>query len=123
METFKRYDLLISIFLITGCTIYSLVKGDFTFIFCYFIVGGWQIISMLVHSTKGWFTRKSSKRYYYHWTVAVIIALGLSAFVISFLLIIYYVMLFMAPLMAVFYTLMCYDEVKELKQRHSLALK
>lgn len=123
METFKRTDLLINILLITGSTIFSLVKLDYSFIYCYLITGGWQVISMLVHTSSGWFTRKKSRRYYYHWVVSVIIAMGLLSFVIQIVAFIYLIMLFAAPIMAILYTHICYEEVKEMKQRHLLALK
>jgi len=122
METFKRYDLWISIALIITGTITSIVLLEYTFIYWYFIVGGWQVISMLVHAINGWFRRKKSRRYY-HWTVAIIIAMGILAFLIPLFFFIYFVMLFAAPLMAIFYTLMCSEEVKELKKNHALALK
>ena len=123
METFKRTDLLVSILLITGSTIFSLVRYDFAFIYCYFIVGGWQVTSMLVHAFNGWFTRKKSKRYFYHWIVTIIIIIGLLTFAVPYFFIIYYIMLFAAPVMAICYSLICYEEVKEIKQRHLLALK
>jgi hypothetical protein len=123
METFKRPDFVINLLLITGSTIFSLIRLDHTFIYCYFITGGWQVISMLTHAANGWFTRKKSRRYIYHWTVAIIIAMGLLTFVIQIFAFIYFIMLFAAPLMAVYYTIICYEEVKEIKQRHLLALK
>jgi hypothetical protein len=123
METFKRTDFVISLLLITVSTIFSLIRLDYTFIYCYFITGSWQVISMLVHAANGWFTRKKSRRYIYHWIVAIIIAMGLLTFVIPVFFFIYYIMLFAAPIMAVFYTIICYEEVKEIKQRHLLALK
>ena len=122
METFKRYDLWISVILITGSALYSLIKADFSFIVCYFIVGGWQVISMVVHATNGWFISHKSRKFY-HWIVAVIIAVGLLAFLMPYLLFIYYIMLFVAPLMAIYYTVICNIEVKELRKNHSLALK
>jgi hypothetical protein len=103
-------------------TIVSFIFLDTTFIYWYFIVGGWQVISMLVHAVSGWFTRKKSRRYY-HWTVAIIIVMGILAFIMPYLLFIYYIMLFAAPVMAICYTFMCYQEVKELKKNHALALK
>jgi hypothetical protein len=123
METFKRNDLVINVLLISGSIIFSLIKLDYTFIYCYFTVGGWQVISMLIHTTKGWFTRRKSKRYYYHWIVSITITIGLLTFAIPYFFILYYIMLFAAPIMAIFYTIMCYEEMKEIKQRHLLALK
>ena len=123
MERFKKTDLIISISLIIACTIISLLKNDVTFIYSYFIVGGWQVISMVVHAINGWFTRKGSVRVIYHWIVVIIFVVASLAFMIPVLFAIYYIMLFAAPILAIFYTIICYQEVKEIKERHSLALK
>jgi len=123
MERFKKTDLIVSIALIIVCTIVSLLKNDETFIYCYFIVGGWQSISMVVHAVNGWFTRKKSTRVIYHWSVVLILLIAACTFIIPVFFFIFYIMLFAAPVMAICYTIMCYQEVKEIKERHSLALK
>jgi len=123
METFKRIDFWLSVALILIGTIHSFILLDETFIYWYFIVGGWQVISMLFHSVNGWFTRKNGSRYLYSCTVAVIIALGLLTLVIQIFAVIYLILLFAAPLMAIFYALLCSDELKELKKNHDLSLK
>lgn len=125
METFKRIDLFISIALIAGFGIVSLIKWDLEFVFNYFYLttGAWQLISMFIHAANGWFLPKGGSRSFYHWIVLIIIAIAALGMVISPLLLIFYILLFAAPLMAMYYTLLCYKEVKELKIRHSLALK
>ena len=123
MERFKKTDLIISIALIIVCTIVSLVKNDVTFIYSYFIVGGWQVISMVVHAVNGWFTRKKSMRVIYHWTVIIIFIAASLTFIVPQFFFIFYIMLFAAPVMALCYTGICYREVREIRERHSLALK
>ena len=49
MKTFKIIDFLGQVLLVVLFTIASLIKQDSTFIWGYFIVGGWQAISMLIH--------------------------------------------------------------------------
>ena len=124
MKTFKKTDLWISCLLITVFTIVSLVRMDSTFIIGYFTVGGWHVISMIVHAVNGWFTQKGSSRYIYHWIVFGIFALTALGFIVFYLLIIImYIMLFAAPFMAVFYTWLCYDEVYVKMQRPITLLK
>jgi hypothetical protein len=123
MKTFKLIDLVLNIVLILFFTILSLVKYDITFIYGYFIVGGWQVISMLVHQFAGWFTRKGNARNTYFTITLIIILTGLLALMIPIFLFIYYVLLFAAPGLAVAYTLICYDECREMKRRPIKSIK
>lgn len=78
MKKFKLYDTWISISLIIGFTIFSLIKLDYSFLIGYCVIGGWQIISMIVHGLNGWFAQKGSVRYRYHIIVAIIALLSLA---------------------------------------------
>jgi hypothetical protein len=117
VKKFKQADIIISITLITVFLIISLIKKNQTFIRGYFVTGGWQVISMLVHVAKGWFTANGSGRVIYHWVVFVIISMGLLAFAIPAFFFIYYFMFFAAPFMAIIYTLICYFELKKINTR------
>jgi hypothetical protein len=124
MKKFKLIDTWVSIALILVGTIVSLVKLDNSFMMVYCIVGGWQMISMLVHAIKGWFTHLKTARYNYHALVTILAALSLVGLLITPVL--YFVMialLFAAPIMAVFYTWLCYEEVYVKMQRPLAALK
>ncbi|MBS1495261.1 MAG: hypothetical protein JSU03_01415 [Bacteroidetes bacterium] len=111
MKNFKFFDTWMSIILITVFLIASVINMDETFIYGYFVVGGWQIISMVIHAINGWFTAKGSIRILYHWVVAIVIALtilGLLVYPILYLML--FILLFAAPIMAIVYTTICYDE-------------
>jgi hypothetical protein len=107
MKTFKIIDVWISIGLIisfTALIIYD-AKGFDIFnnlIFAgYFVIGGWQVISMIVHAVTGCFTYGA--RYVYHWiTFIAVVTMPAGSIWILWLT---------APLMAVFYTWLCYREV------------
>lgn len=119
MKKFKTADTWISIFLITGATIFGFARRNDSFIVGYFIVGGWQVISMIIHAVKGWFTEKGSRRLIYHYIVAATILITLGAmpaapYISLFLL---YALLFVAPLMAVYYSYICLHEVKLINRR------
>ena len=115
MRKFKKIDLWISIILITGFAIASIINKDFTFMVGYLVVGGWQIISMLTHIAYRSFTERKGVRNIYHWIVLI----SLITLPIGSLFILY----FIAPFMAVFYTAVCFDEVKKMNQRPLAVLK
>jgi hypothetical protein len=88
---------------------------DNTFLLGYFIVGGWQVISMLIHVYNKSFIQKKGTRYVYHWiTLLSLITMPVGSFLI---------LLFTAPFMAVFYTYLCFDEVKKMNRRPLALLK
>jgi hypothetical protein len=109
MKTFKIIDLWISIGLICIFIILMIFKGkgfgfgfgnDLLFI-GYFFVGGWQVISMIIHAATGCFTYGA--RNVYHWIALIaLITIPIGSFLI---------LLFTAPFMAVFYTWLCWREV------------
>ena len=113
MRKFKTIDLFISIALITGFTIYCLIKMDQSILIAYFVVGGWQVISMVVHAINKWFSTRGSERYIYHWISFISLATMPAGSV--------WILLFTAPIMALYYTLLCYQEVY-VKMRRPMAL-
>lgn len=116
MRTFKIADMWISIALITGCTVYFLGHQELeTIIVCYFIVGGWQVVSMIVHAVSRTFTYRRGARYVYHW----ITFFSLITMPVGFA----WVLVFTAPFMAVYYTWLCYHEVYVKMQRPLALLK
>ena len=115
MKKFKQVDYFISIALILAFSIVSLINMDGTFIIGYLVVGGWQVISMIVHSYHHWFTGKKSLRTNYHWiTLFSLVTMPVGSFII---------LLFTAPFMAVFYTWLCYHELYVKMQRPIHLLK
>ncbi len=109
MKTFKIIDVWTSIGLICSFTFLVIYvgkgfSGGNNLLFTgYFIVGGWQVISMLVHAISGCFTNKSGARYLYHWITLISLAtIPVGSF---------WILLFTAPFMAFFYTWLCYREV------------
>ncbi len=50
MKKFKKIDAWVSAVLIIGFAVPSFINQDATFIIGYFVVGGWQVISMLLHA-------------------------------------------------------------------------
>ena len=122
MKKIKQIDCLISIALIIVFLILSLINHDLTLMVGYFVVGGWQVISMIVHAINKWFTEKDSRRYVYHWVVFWLILVALAGLAANTILaILAFPMLLAAPLMAIYYTWICYDEVY-VKMKRPLSL-
>jgi hypothetical protein len=103
MQRFKIIDFWISCVLIAGFTIAGLINRDFTFIIGYIVVGSWQVISMIVHIAAGSFVYKGGERYMYNWITLI----ALLTFPVGS----YWILVFTAPLMALYYTRICYKEV------------
>jgi hypothetical protein len=115
MKQFKTIDFWVSSLLIAIFTIASIFKGNETFMYGYFIVGGWQIISMIIHIAARCFTYKGGVRNIYCWIVLIsIVTVPVGSFV---------VLLFTAPVMAIYYTWICYNEVYVKMQRPLALLK
>ena len=124
MKKFKIIDAWISIILIVSFTVLSQVKLDYTFITGYCVVGSWQLLSMVVHSSMQWFTHRKTGRFYYHIIVVAIAILTLLGFIISPVLwTVMGILLFASPVMAVYYTWLCYNEVYVKMQRPMAALR
>ncbi|MFT3979818.1 MAG: hypothetical protein QM687_05055 [Ferruginibacter sp.] len=124
MKKFKQIDLIISIALIIIFLIYGILSKDFKFITGYFVVGGWQVISMLVHQFNHWFIQKGSSRLFYHNMVVILIAVtAFSLLIPLFSLVLLFFLLFAAPVMAVMYSLICYNELSVKMQRPLALLK
>lgn len=109
MRTFKLIDVRISILLICGFAVVCSIRQDLTIITAYFVVGGWQVVSMIVHAVTQVFVRPVGMRLVYHW--------------ISFILLVtmphgsIWILVFAAPFMAVFYTWLCYSELRKMNER------
>ena len=124
MKKFKKIDIYISILLIAGFTLMSFVNMDSTFFVGYFVVGGWQLVSMVIHAALGWFTQAYTRRYVYQFIVLGIIVMALSGLVFEFLLILLaFPLLFAAPFMAMYYTWICYYELNTIIKRPLAYLK
>jgi hypothetical protein len=111
MKTFKRIDFFGQIILVVGFTIASLVNLDSTFLIGYCVVGGWQFISMIVHFVNRWYCPKGSRRYNYTIVSFFTVLLMLSVYVLPGVIYFLFIMVFAAPVMAIYYAALCYKEV------------
>ena len=122
MRKFKLIDVWVSIVLIIGAVLFSFVSRNFDFIFSYFVVGGWQVISMLIHTFCRWFVEPGAARIRYHYIVVFLAAFAfIGAAFTPLLYCLMLVLLFAAPFMACYYAYMCYTEYY-VKMRRPLSL-
>jgi len=118
VKRFKKTDFEINVLLIIVCTAFAFCKGGASFFTGYFVVGTWQVISMLIHYYKNWFCEKGTKRRNYQTTVIVVLISTLMGFIISpIMIVVAVVLLFAAPVMAIYYTWICYQEIQKIMQR------
>lgn len=115
MKQFKTIDLIINIAFIIGFPVYWLFKQDDSFFLAYFVTGAWQVTSMLIHQYNRCFTYNKGSRYIYHWiTLICLVTLPLGS---------YWLLLYTAPFMAIYYTYLCYHEVYVKMQRPLAVLR
>ena len=107
MKSFKIIDCSISVLLIFIFLLMQCWKQMDALILSYYVVGGWQVISMLVHAYNKWF--RSRTRIFYHClSFIAIITMPMGSVWILYVL---------APFMALFYTGLCIYETKIMSVR------
>ena len=120
MKAFARLDVAIQVILIIigiaiGLAVASnSIQSDYMFV-PYFLVGGWQIFSVIVHLVGEGFRFGHMRKIYLLTLLLVLVILIISTPTGA---IIYALMglLFFSPLMAIFYLATCYKELQQYKQ-------
>jgi hypothetical protein len=112
MRVFKITDIGISLVMLIIFSIQYNTEDTLNWLFTsYFITGGWQSISMLIHAINSWHTRKWGTRYIYHWIAFIsVITIPVGS---------YWILAFTAPFMAIFYTGLCFVEIRKEEKRPS----
>lgn len=124
MKRFKTIDTWTSILLMSSGFIIVLASQDLMWLIrFYFIIGSWQVISMLVHFFTGWFMHKHSSRSIYQWFVCALFIVVLLGFLAPAFWFILYFLLVASPVLAFIYTSICMHEVRILKNEYSVRLK
>lgn len=116
MRYFKLFDFRLSILLFITLSIWLLINPSLdNIIEAYFIIGGWQLISMLIHEWNKWFiSRNSTRRIYHLVSLACLIAIPFGFA---------WVLVFISPLMAGYYIFICGKELYVKMQRPLALLK
>lgn len=118
MIRFKTIDYMIQILMITLAVLGSLsFRDESVFLMSYFIVGGWQILSVLVHFFYPVPFKTTMRKIYLVMLVLMLVILGIIAvtspdggiYALFGLLIV-------SPLLAIYYLVTCYRETAALKK-------
>ena len=123
MKKIKIYDLFISLSLMLAGVIAGILWGIKTGLYSYYLTGGWQLVSMLFHTHYNYFTKKGSLGYYFHWLAAICGCCLTLAGIFTAFSFTYFLLLLSSPLMAFYYTYICYQEIFVKMQRPLAALK
>lgn len=97
---------------------------EFRFIYLYFLTGGWQILSFIIHLflNKSWINRK--ERNQYGQTVLWVLVIGFLSYIFLPLLMYFlFGLLLVSPVLAIWYFVIGIGEWKRIKQRELIHLK
>ena len=97
--------------------------GILAFYLAYCIVGGIQLAGMIIHECTGAFTSRWGIRRIYHIVVLILVLCMALTPLLKVTGIVFFLLLYTAPLMAVFYTWLCFRETYQLMRRPLSILK
>jgi hypothetical protein len=122
MRLIKTIDFRAQLLLIIAGVLFCAINLN-SFYVSYFIVGGWQVLSCLTHFFLPHFYPYSGRKIYLLVLLLLamlgIIALLSPAFILPYL----FILLFISPLMAIWYCFISYKEVKLLQQKEWIQLR
>jgi hypothetical protein len=122
MKTFKLLDFWIQVILIAGSIVICIFfPSPVRFFGSYYLVGGWQLTSCLIHLLfrNGYYASRDRK--FYLRTLLVLFLCSISLFIVP---VIYgLLLLLISPMLAIWYASICYSENKMLKHKLLMHLK
>ena len=120
MKTFKLIDFWGQVSLIAASLLSLMWRPDIVFL-GYFVVGGWQVVSCLLHvSMPGGYLAVHDRKYYNR-TLIWLLAIGILS--IPFWLLYGFCLLIISPFLAIWYASICYAENKLIEHRSLVHLK
>ena len=123
MELFKKLDFWIQLVLIVVCAPLAIAQVMF-FPYAYFVVGGWQVFSVLIHLLQRQSYFPANGRRYYCGTLIGVALIGIAALFSNDLGIFYlFGLLFVSPFLAIWYMTICHTENKTLEHKAYAHLK
>lgn len=118
MKAFKLIDIIISSCLIVAGIVAAFSNWGWNVLYFYVIVGGWQVISMIVHEVDRRFVGRGTNRRTYHNFALWFLILGGIFILFRIIADSYIFLLFLmiaavlSPFMAIYYTMLCIQEWK-----------
>ncbi|MBL7746877.1 MAG: hypothetical protein JNM19_05580 [Chitinophagaceae bacterium] len=129
MKLFKLTDILTQAGILVGSLVFIIIpQNSYNLINLYFIMGGWQVLSLLIHSlfAEGWLAQKDRRSYgkTILWTFITGILCYLSLFAGLPLIMLYlFALLIVSPMFAVWYFIICVKEWRSIKMKELIHLK
>jgi hypothetical protein len=125
MRTFKIVDVTVQALLLLSLLVVVLSQqfdfgtsgGDTWFFGGYFVLGGWQVMSCLVHVASPQYRKRTGRRVYYVLLGLALLFLLISIVFSDMLIAYLFVMLFVSPFIAAFYWVMSMIELMKMKQQ------
>lgn len=129
MKTFKIADMAGQVLILTVGLLYlTLFNKLEQFIYLYYVMGTWQFCSFLIHSRMhdSWVARKD-RRHYGKVLVWILIAILISALFLLLqqpvLIVTMGALLFISPVLAIWYFLISVEEWRSIKRKELIHLK
>jgi hypothetical protein len=122
MRLWQRVDLAVQALLLLGFTVVVLAYNSLeALVTGYFVVGGWQLLGMVVQQVHGRLVRRWNFRWWYHLVVLGALMLAVSCTVLDSMLPVLFAMvfilLFAAPVMALVYFSLCVHELLDARKQ------
>ncbi|MDB5249093.1 MAG: hypothetical protein JWQ40_3487 [Segetibacter sp.] len=111
MRAFKKIDLLIQVMLVIVFTIIEIVHSKSLFILALYILGGWQLISMLIHWANKWHPMKGGRRFSFQIVFVALFVLASLAELVFQKVFLQHFLLFTLPVLSIYYSYICYMEI------------
>lgn len=109
---FKQIDLIVQLLILLTTGALYFVDTNMAFTSLYFVMGGWQFMSMLVHLIAKWNNDHLPRRIYLFALLAIVIIFLISLAFVTLMIWYFYLLLFITPVLGLYYTLICWLEFR-----------
>jgi len=124
MILFKKADTFGQIALIIGFIIFGLVSRNESFIYGYFVVGAWQVVSAIINYGLCRNMPFVKERDVYYKILLWTLGIGVISFIVTPVLIYYlFAILFLTPFVAIYYCWLSYRELNMWEGKKLIHLK
>lgn len=108
---FKKADIIIQSAALVIIGAIWFFDSDFAMISFFLGIGGWQLISTTIHLVQRWNQGFLGRRIYQYTLLSLILIFLISLVNATVMVWVLYLLLFIAPLLAFYYLVICYVEV------------
>ena len=109
-HTFKKTDIIVqsAALLVVGAIWFF--DADMAITSFFLGIGGWQLLSMFIHLVQRWNQQFAARRVYQYSLLVLALVFLTSLLYAPVMIWVLYFLLFIAPVLAVYYTVLCYLE-------------